>query len=132
MDGTVTVETLTSGCTFRWLSFKRQTSKESSKTALSDAAMFAYLVTLAYGDVDVPTLAQVVFLSDREGEDASSVATSLLQNAEAQAPQMPRFDWTTLKVHGSQTLSQADLGRLVAAAAKGQVGVGRVSPLRLR
>ena len=87
---------------------------------------------LGYGDVDVPTLAQVVFLSDREGEDASSVATSLLQNAEAQAPQMPRFDWTTLKVHGSQTLSQADLGRLVAAAAKGQVGVGRVSPLRLR
>ena len=29
--------------------------------------MFAYLVTLAYGDVEVPTLAQVVFLSHREG-----------------------------------------------------------------
>ena len=33
--------------------------------------MFAYLVTLAYGDVEVPTLAQVVFLSHREGEDAT-------------------------------------------------------------
>lgn len=51
--------------------------------------MFAYLVTLAYGDVEVPTLAQVVFLSHREGEDASSVATFLLQNAQAQSPQMP-------------------------------------------
>ena len=99
---------------------------------MSDAAVFAYLVTLAYGDVEAPTLAQVVFLSHREGEDASSVATSLLQNAQAQSPQLPRFDWTTLKVQGNQTLGQADLVKLVGAAAKGQVGVGRVSALKLR
>ena len=98
---------------------------------MSDAALFAYLVTLAYGDVDLPTLAQVVFLSNREAEDASSVATCLLQNAQAQAPQMPRFDWMTLKVQGNQSLSQADLIKLVAAAAKGQVGVARVSALKL-
>ena len=98
---------------------------------MSDAAFFAYLVTLAYGNVDAPTLAQVVFLSHREVEDASSVATFLLQNAQVQSPQMPRFDWTTLKVQGNQSLSQEDLGMLVAAAAKGQVGVGRVSPLKL-
>ena len=99
---------------------------------MSDAAVFAYLVTLAYGDVEVPTLAQVVFLSDREGEDARSVATFLLQNAQAQSPQMPRFDWATLKVQGNQTLGQAELVKLVGAAAKGQVGVGRVSALKLR
>ena len=106
--------------------------RESSKTVLSDAALFAYLVTLAYGDVDAPTLAQVVFFSDREAEDAGSVATFLLQNAQAQPPHLPRFDWTTTKVQGRQSLSQEDLGMLVAAAAKGQVGVGRVSPLKLR
>ena len=98
---------------------------------MSDAAFFAYLVTLAYGSVDAPTLVQVVFLSDRQAEDAGSVATVLLENAQAQPPQMPRFDWTTLKVQGNQSLSQEDLGMLVAAAAKGQVGVGRVSPLKL-
>ena len=98
---------------------------------MSDAAFFAYLVTLAYGNVDAPTLAQVVFLSDRQAEDAGSVATVLLENAQAQPPQMPRFDWTTLKVQGNPSLSQEDLGMLVAAAAKGQVGVGRVSPLKL-
>ncbi len=88
-------------------------------------------MTLAYGDAAAPTLAQVVFLSDREGEDAGTVATFLLQNAQAETPQMPRFDWMSLKVQGSKTLSEKELGMLVSAASNGQVGVGRVSPLRL-
>ena len=48
-----------------------------------------------------------------------------------QPPQMPRFDWRTLKVQGNKSLSQEDLGMLVVASAKGNVGVGRVSALKL-
>lgn len=92
---------------------------------------FAYLVTLAYGNKDAPTLAQVVFLSDKEGEDTRTVAKALLENANSAAPQTPRFDWSSLKVQGSQTLNQQDLTSLVNAAAQGQVGVGRVSGLKL-
>ncbi len=92
---------------------------------------FAYLVTLAYGDEETPTLAQVVFLSENEAEDTRTVARALLQNAKQTAPEKPKFDWSTLKVHGSQSLSDDELMGLVAAAAQGQVGVGRVSTLKL-
>ena len=95
------------------------------------AQFFAYLVTLAYGEKDEPTLAQVVFLSDKAGEDTRSIAKSLLENAKNVAPQTPRFDWSTLKVQGSQTLDDKELLKLVEAASQGQVGIGRVSGLKL-
>ena len=92
---------------------------------------FAYLVTLAYGGKDAPTLAQVVFISHKEGEDARTVAKALLKNTKNTAPQTPRFEWTTLKVQGSQTLNDNDLTKFVDAASQGQIGVGRVSRLKL-
>ena len=95
------------------------------------AQFFPYLVTLTYGEKDEPTLAQVVFLSDKEGEDTRMVAKALLENAKNTAPQTPRFDWSTLKVQGSQTLNDKELTKLVDAASQGQVGVGRVSRLKL-
>ena len=95
------------------------------------AEVFAYLVTLASGEKDAPTLAQVVFLSGVEAEDTRSVAKALLENAKHPAPHTPRFDWSTLKVQGSQTLNDRELMALVDAAAQGQVGVGRVSRLKL-
>lgn len=95
------------------------------------AEFFPYLVTLAYGEKDEPTLAQVVFLSDKEGEDTSMVAKALLENSKNTAPQTPWFDWSTLKVQGSQTLDDKELTKLVDAASQGQVGVGRVSRLKL-
>lgn len=95
------------------------------------AQLFSYLVTLAYGEKDEPTLAQVVFLSAKEGEDARTVAKALLENAKNTSPQTPRFDWSTLKLQGSQTLKDKELTELVEAASQGQVGVGRVSRLKL-
>jgi hypothetical protein len=95
------------------------------------AEVFAYLVTLAYGEKDAPTLAQVVFLSGVGAEDTRSVAMALLENAKHAAPHTPRFDWSTLMVQGSQTLNDRELMALVDAAAQGQVGVGRVSRLKL-
>ena len=92
---------------------------------------FAYLVSLVYGEKDTPTLAQIVFLSDKDGEDTSTVAKALLENASITAPQTPRFDWSTLKVQGRQSLNDEGLTTLVTAASKGQVGVGRVSRLKL-
>jgi len=91
----------------------------------------AYLVTLAYGDQEAPTLAQVVFLSETEGEDTRTVAEAVLRHANNTAPQTPRFDWSTLRVNGSEILSAEDTANLVDACAKGQVGVGRVSLLKL-
>ena len=104
----------------------------SESTGSADAArVFPYLVTLAYGDKDTPTLAQVVFLSDKEDENTRTVAKALLENASITAPQTPRFDWSTLKVQGRQSLNDEGLTTLVTAASKGQVGVGRVSRLKL-
>ena len=90
-----------------------------------------YLVTLAYGDLEAPTLAQVVFFGDNESEDTRTVAECLLKNAKNAAPQIPRFDWTTLKVQGINSLDAAETTQLIDAASKGQVGVGRVSRLKL-
>lgn len=100
-------------------------------THLTQPPFFPYLVTLAYGDLEEPTLAQVVFLGDNESEDTRTVAECLLNNAKNSAPQIPRFDWTTLKVQGINSLDAAETTKLIDAASKGQVGVGRVSRLRL-
>ena len=91
----------------------------------------AYLVTLAYGDKEAPTLAQVVYLSETEGEDTRTVAEAVLRHAKNTTPKTPRFDWNTLKVKGTQTLNEQETAELVEACAKGQVGVGRVSVLKL-
>ena len=104
----------------------------SESTGSADAAqVFPYLVTLAYGEKDTPTLAQVVFLSDKEDENTRTVAKALLANGNITASQTPRFDWSTLKVQGRQSLNDEELTRLVNAASKGQIGVGRVSRLKL-
>ena len=102
-----------------------------STSRAETAQFFAYLVTLAYGEKDAPTLAQVVFLSNKEAEDVRTVAKALLEKAKNTAPDFPRFDWSTLKVHGSKTLNDKELTRLVDEALQGQVGVGRVSGLKL-
>ena len=91
----------------------------------------AYLVTLAYGDQEAPTLAQVIYLSETEGEDTRTVAEAVLRHASNTAPQKPRFDWSTLRVNGTQTLNEQETTKLVSACSKGQVGVGRVSKLQL-
>ena len=90
----------------------------------------AYLVTLAYGTHETPTLAQVVFMSQTEGEDTRTVAEAVLRHAN-NTPKTPRFDWSTLRVNGSEILSAEATTNLVDACAKGQVGVGRVSLLKL-
>ena len=100
-------------------------------THLTQPQFFPYLVTLAYGDLEAPTLAQVVFFGDNESEDTRTVAECLLKNAKNAAPQIPRFDWTTLKVQGINSLDAAETTQLIDAASKGQVGVGRVSRLKL-
>ena len=104
----------------------------SESTDSAEKAQFIpYLVTLVYSEKEVNTLAQVVYLSDKEGEDTRTVAKALLEKANNTAPQTPRFDWSTLKVNGSQTLNSKDLTKLVEAAVGGQVGIGRVSRLKL-
>ena len=104
----------------------------SESTSRAETAhFFAYLVTLGYDEKDAPTLDQVVFLSDKEAEDVRTVAKALLEKATNTAPDFPRFDWSTLKVQGSKTLNDKELTRLVDAALQGQVGVGRVSGLKL-
>ena len=91
----------------------------------------AFLVTLGYGETEAPTLAQVVFLSDNTSEDTKTVAEAVLRHATNTAPQAPRFDWSTLRVNGTQTLNEQETAKLVSACSKGQVGVGRVSKLQL-
>ena len=104
---------------------------DQDPAVLSVDTFFAYLVTLAYGDQDEPTLAQVVFISDQDREDTATVARGLLQHARGDGTQIPRFDWSTLRVQGTQTVSDDELTQLIDASSKGQVGVGRVSKLRL-
>ena len=98
---------------------------------MSEVAIFPYLVTLAYGNPEAPTLTQVVFLSNHESEDTRSVAEALQKHTQNTAPQTPRFDWTTLRVQGTKSLDAAETAKLVNAASSGQVGVGRVSRLKL-
>ena len=98
---------------------------------MSVDTFFAYLVTLAYGDQDEPTLAQVVFISDQDREDTATVAKGLLQHVRGDGTQIPRFDWSTLRVKGTQTLSANELAGLIDACSNGQVGVGRVSKITL-
>ena len=74
------------------------TKRNRAKTALS----YAFLVTLAYGDHEDPTLAQVVFLSQTEGEDTRTVAEAVLRHTNNTEPQTSRFDWSTLRVNGSE------------------------------
>ena len=89
------------------------------------------MVTLAYGDLETPTLATVVFLSDQQGEDTKSVANALLSSAKNATEQKPLFEWSTLKVQGNKTLTSAELAELINAASQGRVGVGRVTPVKL-
>jgi hypothetical protein len=89
------------------------------------------LVTLAYGDQEAPILAQVVYLSKTEGEDTRTVAEAVLRHANNTSTQTPRFDWSTLRVNGTETLDADATAKLVDACSKGQVGVGRVSVLKL-
>ena len=67
---------------------------------LNAKELFPYIVTLAWGDLDVARLATVIFLSEQPGEDATSVAKALLKTSQAMPSQKPCFDWTTLKVQG--------------------------------
>lgn len=77
------------------------------------AQFFLYLVTLAYCEKDISTLAQVVFLSIKEEEDTRTVAKALINNAKNTAPQTPRFEWSALRVQGSQTLNNNKSSKLV-------------------
>ena len=88
-------------------------------------------MTLAYGDQQDPTLAQLVFISSHEAEDTRTVAKALLQSARTTAPDLPRFDWSTLRVKGTQSLNEIETEQLIEASVKGQVGVGRVSKLKV-
>ena len=98
---------------------------------MSIDTFFSYLVTLAYGDQDDPTLAQVVFFSDQEREDTDTVARELFKNAMQAPTEIPRFEWSTLRVKGTQALSANELAGLIDACSNGQVGVGRVSKITL-
>jgi len=98
---------------------------------LSDAPFFPYLVTLAWGDPEAPTLATVVFLSEQADEDTKSVASALVEHARTMLPQKPAFEWSTLKLGGDTTPSEADLAALVEAATQGTVGIARVTKLKL-
>ena len=89
------------------------------------------MVTLAYGDLETPTLATVVFLSDQHGEDTKSVANALLSCSKNTPEQKPLFEWSTLKVQGNKTLTSKELSALMDAASQGRVGVGRVTPVKL-
>ena len=100
---------------------------------MSDAPFFPYLVTLAWGDLEAPTLATVVFLSEQPDEDTKSVARVLVEHARARTmlAQKPAFEWSTLKLGGDTTPSEADLAALVEAATQGTVGIARVTKLKL-
>ncbi len=91
----------------------------------------AYLVTLAYGDQEAPTLAQVIYLSETEGEDTRTVAEAVLRHASNTAPQKQQFDWSTMRLNGTEMLDADGTASLVDACSKGQVGIGRVSVLKL-
>ena len=97
---------------------------------LNAKELFPYIVTLAWGDFDVARLATVIFLSEQPSEDATSVAKALLETSQAMPSQKPCFDWTTLKVQGSNALTDEGLAKLLHAAIQGDVGVVRVTAMR--
>ena len=98
---------------------------------MSEAQFFPYLATLAWGDLEAPTLATVVFLSEQADEDTKSVASTLVEHARTMLPEKPAFDRSTLKLGGDTTSSEAELAALVEAATQGTVGIGRVTTLKL-
>ena len=106
-------------------------SKKRTQKSLSDTTPCAYLVTLAFGDPEAPTLATVVFVSEEKGENTHSVAKALMTSAGNSSTQRPCFQWTTLKRQGNKTFSTKELAMLIEAAGRGKVGVGRVTPLKL-
>ena len=91
----------------------------------------AYLVSHAYGDQEAPTLAQVIYLSETEGEDTRTVAEAVLRHASNTAPQKQQFAWRTMRLNGTEMLDADGTASLVDACSKGQVGIGRVSVLKL-
>ena len=91
----------------------------------------SYLVTLAYGDQEATTLAQVIYLSETEGEDTRTVAEAVFLHASNTAPQKPRFDWSSLRLNDTEMLDAEGTASVVDACSKGQVGIGRVSVLKL-
>ena len=99
--------------------------------SLSDAPFFPSLVTLAWGDLEAPTLATVVFLSAQADADTKSVASALVQHARSVLPQKPAFEWSTLKLGGDTAASEAELAALVEAATQGTVGIARATKLKL-
>ena len=98
---------------------------------MSDAPFFPYVVTLAWGDLEAPTLATVVFLSEQADEDTKSVASALGEHAKTKLPMKPTFEWSTLKIRGDTTPSETELAALVEAATQGTVGIARVTKLKL-
>ena len=84
------------------------------------------------GKPEAPTLATVAFLSEQADEDTKSVASALVQqHARTMLPQKPAFEWSTLKLGGDTTPSEAELAALVEAATQGKVGVARATKLKL-
>ena len=98
---------------------------------MSEAQFFPYLATLAWGDLEAPTLATVVFLSEQADEDTKSVASTLVEHARTMLPQKPAFEWSTLKLRGDTAPSEAELAALVAAATQGTVCIERVTKLKM-
>ena len=98
---------------------------------MSDAPFFPYVVTLAWGDLEAPTLATVVFLSEQADEDTKSVASALVEHAKTKLPMKPAFEWSTLKIRGDTTPSETELAALVEAATQGTLGIARVTKLKL-
>ena len=98
---------------------------------MSDKPPFTYLVTLAYGDPESPTLATVVFVSEHRGEEPKTVAKALMTSAKNTSTQRPYFQWSTLKRQGNKALSTEEFAMLIEAASHGRIGVGRVTPLTL-
>ena len=89
------------------------------------------MATLAWGDLEAPTLATVVFLSEQADADTKSVASALVQHARSGLTQKPAFKWSTLKLGGDTAPSEAELAALVAAATQGTVGIARVTKLKM-
>ena len=91
----------------------------------------AYLVTLAYGDQEAPTLAQVIYLSETEGEDTPTVAEAVpprQQHRPAKAP----VRLGTLRLNGTKTLDADGTASLVDACSSASASVGLCAETFLR
>ena len=98
---------------------------------MSDSEIFPYLVTLAWGDVESPTIASVVYLSLNSSENTKSLAEALQQINEIKPSQQPGFDWSTLHASGRNVSSDQVLEDLLNTASQGLVGIARVTAVRL-